>query len=335
MGKVIVTRSKGKVDFFEFPTDQSQVAPVIYEDLPHRTTNMGVIISKEITRELRRFLRSFTKFIREDWPVVYGPYCRIDAYFDKNSITILEVNTNFVDGWGTALNLSRTSGISINPRICRFPSRFVLNDESYLPELKLFIKELSNLNDSNDNISYISVVPDLQDEIYREIKFGSPAYYYCRSPYSTYAWLIPYKGAQLDCKSHLAIKAEYWKSKLVKIPKHYTSNIGKDRGKECSWENLPDNVVLKFDDKINPAAQKSWFNVFMGKPSGKGSSLKRLYNDGIVLAQEMITPTKFNGNNCQLIILAIGANIVGGYVQYSPKAIITDDSLHGPLWIQQ
>lgn len=335
MGNVIIAENKGKVDFFEFPTDQSQVAPVIYKDLPHRTTNMGIIVNKEITRELRRFLREFTNFLCKDWPVVYGPYYRIDAYFDEQSITILEVNTNFVDGWGTALNLSRASKINIDSNICVFPEYFVYLRPDYLPELELLIKELKQIGvkTQHEILRRVTYERDILSCFYNIVDIdtdGIQAYHYFRTLSGSVPsrYIIPYGGRLFDNKSNLAGFSRNWLSQLIKIPTHYQIS-------NCQWQDLPNNVVLKFSDKDCDESLQSWYSVFIGKPLGKRPSIKRFYNKGIMLAQEQIEPTKIGSNNCQLVILAIGASIVSGYVQYSPKAIITDDSLHGPLWIEQ
>lgn len=38
--------------------------------------------------------------------------------------------------------------------------------------------------------------------------------------------------------------------------------------------------------------------------------------------------------NTQLILLTAGSTPVTGYVQFSRKEIINDNSVHGPLWIE-
>ena len=105
--------------FSEFNLNQSTVAPIIYSTSKHRTTNRGIIISGDIRQELKSFLSLFNAFIG----VEKIPHYRIDAYFNEQSLWILEINASFVDGWGTALNLARSSGISIDPKLLIFPKR--------------------------------------------------------------------------------------------------------------------------------------------------------------------------------------------------------------------
>ena len=121
------------IEFKEFPTKKELIAPVIYRETPHQTTNNGVVLSNEITNELSNFLALFNKFLK----VQHDPYFRIDAYFDINTgmLYILEINASFVDGWGTALNLARASEIQVDQDKIKFPCQFATTNDDYLPEL--------------------------------------------------------------------------------------------------------------------------------------------------------------------------------------------------------
>ena len=144
--------AKTNIQFHDFPMDRSQVAPCIYKNLSHQTTNTGIVLNHTIIKELRRFLLEYLQSLAKTFSS-YHFYCRIDAYFDENSITILEVNTAFVDGWGTALNLSRTCGIKINPDLLFFPKFFSYCSCDYLPELQLLVDELRYLGKDEHTIA--------------------------------------------------------------------------------------------------------------------------------------------------------------------------------------
>src|SRR5690606_20317646 len=103
--------------------------------------SQGVVLSAKVKAELERFLEEYNAFLK----VEQAPYYRIDAYFDQNTLWVLEVNAAFVDGWGTALNLSRASWISLDPKAMVFPKLFATVEEEYLPELQLLIDELAVL----------------------------------------------------------------------------------------------------------------------------------------------------------------------------------------------
>jgi hypothetical protein len=108
------------IKFCNFDMDPSIVAPVIYGKNPHQTTSRGIELSQGVSDELRRFLSGFSASAG----VEQTPYYRIDAYFDEDTLWILEINASFVDGWGTALNLARASGIQINHGRLIFPDQF-------------------------------------------------------------------------------------------------------------------------------------------------------------------------------------------------------------------
>lgn len=296
------------VSFSVFDMNHSVVAPVIYGTKQHLTTDKGVVISNDISTELKRFLIDFNNSVG----VSQLPYYRIDAYFNEQSLTVLEVNASFVDGWGTALNLARASGISVDPRLLIFPERFASVSSVYLPELKLFLDEMATLGVNGHKVCSW----DKSDT--------DPIYVYGRVGQRDQPNVLPYDGLRLDNKLNLGLFSREWSSDLVKIPKHYIGRLE-------SWDTVPREAVLKFCDKGSLECQRARQSVLLGKPSGKAPFLKRCYNSESLLAQNLVEPAKLYGNNCQLIIFAVGAEPVCGYVQYSRNEIINDNSVHGPL----
>jgi hypothetical protein len=130
-----------RISFSDFDMDESIVAPIIYGDNRHSTTNRGVVISGETRQELKKFLFGFNASVG----IEQTPYYRIDAYFDEQTLWLLEINASFVDGWGTALNLARASGIMVDPSPLVFPKWFTSKSRLYLPELQLFVSELGEV----------------------------------------------------------------------------------------------------------------------------------------------------------------------------------------------
>jgi hypothetical protein len=298
------------IDFCNFNLDayKVKVAPVIYGEKPHLTTGMGVNISPDLYLELCAFLRSFNKFVG----VEKIPYYRIDAYFDEKSLWILEINASFVDGWGIALNLSRAAGIYVDRIRLDFPKRFKTTNAVYFPELSLFVDELKVRG-----ISDTEIVDNTEKD--QEL-----TYVYGRVGSKDKPYIFPYDGLRLDNKLNLGLFSRDWDGTIVKVPKHYIERFE-------DWEKIPKEVVLKFCDKGSEECKRAKQSVLFNKPAGKSPFLKRCYKEEILLAQEIIEPKRYNGENCQLIILAVENAPVTGYVQYSRENIINDNSIHGPL----
>src|SRR3989338_3342838 len=297
-----------RINFSDFDMDQSIVAPVIYDTDQHQTTNRGVILSSEVTQELNLFLCGFNASVG----VERVPYYRIDAYFDEESLSILEINASFVDGWGTALNLARASGIPVDPRALIFPERFASKSSVYLPELELFLGEMAALGVNGHRVCEWNS------------NDSDPIYVYGRIGSKDQPHVLPYDGLRLDNKLNLGLFNRMWKSDLVKTPQHYI-------GRFDSWEAIPREVVLKFCDKGSAECERARQSVMFNKPSGKAPFINRCYNAETLIAQDIVLPTKQGKNNCQLIIFAIGDEPITGYVQYSWSKIINDNSTHGPL----
>lgn len=298
------------VQFSDFNTDESVIAQIIYGTSNHSTTNKGVVISPEVRQELQQFLSNFNTAVG----VEQTPYYRIDAYFDEKSLWILEINASFVDGWGTALNLARASDIVIDSEKLIFPERFASINRVYTPELKLLVSELTHLGMNGHSIHEWN--RDDADKIYVYGRVGSK-----NQPH-----VLPYDGLRLDDKLNLGLFSKGWCGNFVKVPRHFISRYE-------SWEEIPQNAVLKFCDKGSEECKRARHNVIFGKPSGKAPFIKRCYRAETLLAQDFVPPKTQDGKNCQLVILAIGDEPITGYVQYSHSRMINDSSTHGPLQV--
>ena len=299
-----------RINFSDFDMDESIVAPIIYGENRHSTTNRGVVISSETREELKKFLSGFNASVGTE----QTPYYRIDAYFDEQTLWLLEINASFVDGWGTALNLANASGIKVDPTPLVFPKRFASKSRVYLPELQLFVSELAHLGFHDHNVCEWNG------------NGVDPIYVYGRVGSKDQPHVLPYDGLRLDNKLNLGVFSREWNGDVVKIPRHYISRFE-------PWEEVPREVVLKFCDKGSAECERARQSVMFNKPSGKAPFIKRCYNAETLIAQDIVRPTKQDGNNCQLIIFAIGDQPITGYVQYSRSEIINDNSTHGPLRI--
>ncbi len=296
-----------------FDMDRTVVAPSIYQGTTHRITERGIALSPGVVGELRRTLCAYNRFIG-----ARAPYYRIDAYFDHESLSILEINAAFVDGWGTALNLARASKIAIDNERLQFPYHFATLEDAYQPELELFVKELEYRREER------AEVWDFGDWPWE----NTPIYVYGRMPYDDTLLVLPHQGLRLDDKRNLARfqlgRQEALERGSVRIPQHYMAP-------ETPWDRIPSNAVLKFCDKGGAEARKARLSVLIGKPTGKAKFLRQCYEAGSLIAQEYVPPFVDDGNNTQLVILVVGDEPVTGYVQYSTKQIINDNSVHGPL----
>lgn len=305
---------KEKIQFVETSLDEKLVAPVIYRNYQHQTTKMGVSLPREVVEELKRFLTAFNLVVG----VTQTPFYRLDAYFTEDVLHILEINASFVDGWGTALNLARAAGIRIDPQPFRnFPKMFSLANEDYYHELELFITELGHLG-----LKGGGKIIDWETAI----NGGELVYLYGRNSRKVAKNLLPYDGLRLDNKFHLSQLSRQWDGKRVLTPRHYFH--------PDPWEMMPEDVILKFCDKSSLECQKARHSVIFGRPNGKASFLKRAFREEKLIAQEMVEPNRDDGQNCQLVILAIGEEVATGYVQFSTSRMINDNSTHGPLLLE-
>ncbi|KKP33093.1 MAG: hypothetical protein A2360_00240 [Candidatus Staskawiczbacteria bacterium RIFOXYB1_FULL_32_11] len=308
MANLYFDKGVAVINFYEFVLNSSVVAKKIYREDYHFTTNRGVVISHEVRIELKRLLSSFNNQVG----IEKTPYYRIDAFFDDESLWILEINASFVDGWGTALNLARAGGIRISSELLTFPTFFASKSWEYMPELELFVDELARLGLSGHHIHELH--GNGVDSTYVYGRVGS----------KDQPNILPYDGLRLDNKLNLGLLSRGWDSVAVKIPRHYINRFD-------SWEEIPTDVVLKFCDKSSLECKQTRQSVLFDKPSGKAPFIRRCYREEKLVAQNFVQPVKQNGSSCQLVILAIGEEPITGYVQYSRERIINDNSVHGPL----
>lgn len=306
------------VEFKDFALDPRVViAPIVYGREPHYTTSYGAEVSNQAMEELMLFVELYAEYLG-----VSNPFFRLDVYITDNTLMVLECNTAFVDGWGTALNLSRATSIEIEAYHLNFPSCLALdggldNSKNYLPELKLFIAELRELDNTNH---HLCTFPGDRS------KCTGPVYVYGRVN-DPNVW--PINGLANDDKRKLAQFASYWPGDLVQIPKTYTCI-------DTEWGAVPKDVYVKFTDKDSPECQRTKHSVLSGKPSNDASFWRECFNSGKVLAQErirnpkIVLPGNHNGLQAQLVVLTNG-NVLTGYVQYGTGSVINDNSIHGPL----
>src|SRR3989344_462383 len=219
------------IGFTDFDMDKSIIAPVIYGAYPHQTTNRGVKLSQAVSAELKRFLSEFN--VLSDIEQI--PYYRIDAYFSEDTLWILEINAAFVDGWGTALNLARASGIYVVSRRLVLPQRFATIAQISLPELELFVRELATFGVVKKIIRDWSLISNGLH----------PTYVYGRVRTEARPYILPYDGLRLDNKLNLGLFSQIWNGVLVRTPRHYISRFQ-------TWDEVPTDVVLKFCDKGGP-----------------------------------------------------------------------------------
>lgn len=300
------------VEFKEFEFDPTvEVAPVIYRQEPHRTTSRGIVVGPQATEELLAFAQLYAESLGAD-----NPFFRLDLYITDQSLEVLEVNTAFVDGWGTALNLSRAAGNPIDSQLLTFPRCFGwYGSDAYLPELELLLAELDALGQSHHHICPFPAANTVCD---------GPIYVYGRVE-GPHVW--PQNGLVLDNKLNLAHFARDWPGDLVHVPKTYNHE-------DTDWAAIPGDVFLKFTNKDDVSCERARFSVRRGKPTGKSPFLRQCYNTGALLAQDRIETQSIELDGCkrriQLVVLTNG-QMLAGYVQYGVGEIINDNSIHGPL----
>lgn len=294
----------------EFTFDPNvELARTIYRGAYHQVTNLGVGISAEATAELRRFMREYATFLGAD-----KPFFRLDVYMAGRKLWVLEVNTAFVDGWGTALNLSRAAGLPVATDLLWFPKHFCLLDEAYRPELELLVSELGVAGKENHHIC----------EDWKTVAKNEDVYAYGRTQGHN---IWPKRGVELDNKMNLQRFRVRWHSELIAIPRMFTPS-------DTVWADVPSTAFLKFTDKSGSESQRARFSVKAGKPAGSSPFLKRCYNDGTLIAQERIDGRKtwLNGHDRQIQLVVLGnTHMLTGYVQYGLGSIVNDNSIHGPL----
>lgn len=299
--------------FRSFSLNPNIVAPCVYKGARHHTTSFGAVLSSSVRAELRALLAQWLKIAGVAEP---GTYCRIDAYPDhEGRLHILEGNWNFVDGWGTALNLARATGsvVTMAPAqgvpIHEFPRRWMTEEEVYLPELNLACDELAH-----GGIEDCHVVPWGSDT-------EKGVYLYGRSPLFRENRVFPLHGPRLDNKGLLIDLSIVWEGSEVRVPMTYGYEVE-------TWEGLPGNVVFKPRCKSEASGP-----VRFRCDVGRGKDARRAFEAGETVAQEVVNRHLVDGRPTQFVIMCVGTEPLVGYVQYAETGtrVINDNSIHGPL----
>ncbi len=305
---------KEQITFKEFNINKDIITSSIYEGQKRQIDNMWIEISEEINAELTIFLDNYINFLWLNWKKVFF---RIDAYFDKNQLYILDMNASFVDGRWNALNLTRSIWKKVDLLILNyFPKNLKLEKEEYRPEFELCIKELNILffNDQVNGYEY----PDFNE--ISDIKSKKEEIYIYWETNKIWENILPYNWKYIDNKNNLADFSKIWKWDFLKIPEFITSN-------ELNYSQLPKEIVLKIAWKED--IREDWRNkVFIWKPKKWGS----LWEQWKLVAQEKVSPLKnYKWENTQAIILSLWTKALVWYVQNSTKDIINDNSIQSPL----
>lgn len=295
------TEEQPMIDIRSFELDTSILPDSIYGEAPYRYQPTGVVLDACVREELSALLAAY---LRTCGCAAHGTYFRIDAYFDleKGYLWILEINALFVDGWGTALNLSRAAGYPVRVRPRSFPSTWTTEDPAYLPELRLACEELRLATGERFEVTE---TPEKH------------AYRYGRSRSHATDMLDV-----LEDKLALTTFSREWCGTRVHVPKGYSAM--EHRFDELS--SLRGGLVFKHRFKRNNREV-----VCFSDQAGKG--VRRAYGEKLMIAQEVVQPWKLNGRPTQLVLLAVGSEPVTGYLLCGEldERILTDRGIHGPL----
>jgi len=309
--------------FVRFPLDDQVVAPCIYRSSPHRTTGVGLRLSRELRHELSTFMFSF--LVDTDAPSD-GTYFRMDAFLRPDGgLSVIEINAAFVDGWGTAMNLARASGNPVYLADASFPKYWSGAEQQYWPELELACSELRVAGRAATVITAAEA---------RRLK--EPVYWY--GAFQDQFYWRPIDGIRLDDKQLLALLGQSWSGSLVHIPRHYFVD-------QTPWDSLSREIILKFRSKHDPEvavelARKRLPSVARREQIGRGKYWRRQYSSRIALAQDLVEPLScplmvddVADPVTQVIIFFVGQNPVTGYLQVVERGrrVINDDSVHGPV----
>ncbi len=283
----------------------------IYGDAPYNTVPLCVQIPFVMQAEIQRFLQAL---LVQSGCDEEGTYFRIDAYLHRGSLWVLEVTTQYIDGWGIALNLLRACGRPITlPPV--FPALWVLDNPLYRPEIELDAKEIALATAGVLNPSIIT--PDafgLHDDLVYWYGWKAPDDPRIR----------PAHGRFLEDKIQLQRLSSIWSGDLVQIPPTYTID-------ERSWADLPFPIVCK-NRRKNVGV---YGNVSLCRTKADiGKQARRAYERCEAVAQVFVEPYRYDDvRPTQLEILCIGTKPVTGYLlQGDPDTFVLNDRVaHGPL----
>ena len=283
----------------------------IYGDAPYRTVPLCVQMPIVMQAEIQRFLQAL---LAQGGCAEEGTYFRIDAYLNRGVLWVLEVTTQYIDGWGIALNLLRASGnpITLPPA---FPSVWVLDNPLYRPEIELDAREiaLATAGVLEPHIVTPEVFDTRDDLVY---------WYGWKAP--DHVRIRPAYGRFLEDKIHLQRLSSTWSGDRVQIPPTYMID-------ERSWDDLPFPVVCK-NRRKNVGV---YGNVALCQTrADTGKQARRAYERREAVAQAFVEPYRYDDvRPTQLEILCIGTKPVTGYIlQGDPNAFVLNDrAAHGPL----
>jgi len=124
----------------------------------------------------------------------------------------------------------------------------------------------------------------------------------------------------LDNKLHLARFSNVWVGERVKIPRLYWNG-------NATWDEVPQDVYLKFADKFCPEAVKSRYSAKPRSELGKAKQMRQLFTEGNAIAQERVSPSLTAcGKQVQAVVMCTGSQVVTGYIQVAPagRSVIND-----------
>lgn len=124
----------------------------------------------------------------------------------------------------------------------------------------------------------------------------------------------------LDNKLHLARFSNMWVGERVRIPRLYWNG-------NAAWEDVPQDVYLKFADKFCAEAIRSRYSAKPRLELGKAKQMQQLFAEGNAIAQERVNPSLTAcGKQVQAVAMCSGSQVVTGYIQVAPaeRSIIND-----------
>ncbi len=188
--------------------DRSVLPASIFGEAPFRVTDWSVTVPASVVAELQELLQGLVGIA--GYTIASGMYFRVDAYLDPllERLWILEVSTQFVDGWGIAACLARAAG---RPAVLshNFPTTWVYDNPNYLPEVSLDAREIARATDGR-----CRPVPVPAEDF---VPSGADIYWYGWGGEGT-AVRHPLLGCELEDKMHLARLSRQWKGCEVHIP---------------------------------------------------------------------------------------------------------------------
>lgn len=297
--------------------NESVLPASIYGDTPYLTTPFATTLSRTVQDEVSCLLAAL---LMQTGAAEMGTYFRIDAYLDpthgSGRLSILEVTTQYVDGWGIALNLSRAAGRRPQLAPVDFPRLWVLDNSRYRSEIELDVREITLAT----NGELAPRVIDAEEYVTNELAY----WYGWKAPEGEQ--ILPSRGRFLEDKRHLYELAKTWQGEQVYIPSLYMID-------ETPWDALPFPVVCK-NRRKNVGI---YGNVALCRSrADTGKYARRAYERGEAVAQVYSHPFLLQDRYpTQLEILCIGIKPTTGYLLVGDPDtfVLNDRAKHGPLFL--